>query len=187
MAALAERDVAVDPTLVVFRNMIYLNDLEEVHDHPDLAHVPKRMRRYWDAYRAGRPLAPETRESRRREIEKYQALTGMLQKAGVRILAGTDAPEPYVPPGFSLHQELEMLVASGLSPGQAIQAATWNNARILNMSEHLGHIAVGKLADLVVLSANPVADIRNTRRIEWVVRGGHVCNPAELLQLVPEE
>jgi imidazolonepropionase-like amidohydrolase len=184
---LVERQVAVDPTLVVFRNMIYLNDLEEVHNHPDVSLAPSRMRDYWEQYRQRTKLAPETRDVRRREILKYQELTGILHRLGVQILVGTDTPEPFVTPGFSLHQELEMLVASGLSPIEAIQAATMNNATILGRQQDLGSIEVGKLADLVILAADPTTDIRNTRKIETVLRGGIVCQPAVLMDVVPSE
>jgi len=187
VALLVNRQVAVDPTLVVFRNMIYLNDLEEVHNHPDVARVPRRMRRYWESYRVGRALKPSTRETRRREILKYQELTGILHQSGVPLLVGTDTPEPYVTPGFSLHQELEMLVESGLSPSDAIKSATLNNARILNQEDHLGSIDVGKRSDLVILTADPTRDIRNTREIESVIRGGRVLDPAVLLKAVPAD
>jgi hypothetical protein len=187
VAAIAKQGVAVDPTLVVFRNMIYLNDLEEVHAHPDLAHVPKRMRRFWDAYRAEKSLTIATRELRRQEVRKYQELTGILHRAGVKLLVGTDTPEPYVPPGFSLHQELEMLVEAGLSPAGALQAATLHNAGVINQTEHLGSVEVDKLADLVILDADPTVDIRNTRRIAYVVRGGRVCDPRALLNAVPRD
>jgi hypothetical protein len=187
VAAIAQHKVAVDPTLVVFRNMLYLNDLEEVHQHADLARVPKRMLAYWENYRRNTNLQPSTRESRRREVQKYQELTGMLHAAGVAILAGTDAPEPYVSPGFSLHQELEMLVASGLSPAAALSAATINNARALGQEKQLGSIEPGKLGDLIVLEADPTVDIRHSRRIRYVVRGGHVCDPKTLLDSIPPE
>ena len=100
---------------------------------------------------------------------------------------GTDSPEPNVRPGFSLHQELEMLVESGLSPAAARQAATRNNAIAIRMNERLGAITPGKLADLVLLTANPLDDIRHTRSIELVVRGGRSVSPKELLRLVPTE
>lgn len=187
IALLAERQVAVDPTLVVFRNMIYLNDLEAVHAHADVAHVPKRMLRYWEGYRLGAGLKLESRETRQREVCKYQELTGMLYRAGIPILAGTDTPEPYVPPGFSLHQELEMLVESGLSAADAIRAATVNNSRILGQENDLGSVDVGKLADMVILTADPTQDIRNTRTIELVIHGGHICHPATLLAAVSTE
>ena len=187
VALLAERKTAVDPTLVVFRNMILLNDLETVHAHPDLAHVPKRMLRYWEAYRQSAGLKPETRRTREREFSKYRELTGILHRAGVPILVGTDTPEPYVPPGFSLLQELELLVESGLSTVDALRAATLNNARILGRENDLGSVEVGKLADMVILTADPIEDIRNTRKIELVIRGGRVCRPATLLDAVPVE
>ena len=109
-----------------------------------------------------------------------------MHRAGVPLLAGTDTPEPYCPPGFSLHQELELLVESGLTPSAALQAATINNARSLKQADHLGSIAPGRLADLVILAADPTADIRNTRRIEHVIRGGRVCDPQALLKEVPK-
>lgn len=108
-----------------------------------------------------------------------------MHRAGVPLLAGTDSPEPYCPPGFALHQELELLVESGLAPSAALQAATVNNARSLKQVDHLGTIAPGKLADLVILTADPTVDIRNTRKIERVIRGGQVCDPQALLRTVP--
>src|SRR5204862_6634888 len=114
-----------------------------------------------------------------------QELTGLLYRAGVPLLAGTDAPEPYCPPGFSLHQELELLVESGLPPVAALQAATINNARALKQGEQLGSIEPGKLADLLILDADPTADSRNTRKIAHVLRGGIVCDPPTLLKAVP--
>lgn len=185
IALLAKRKIMVDPTLTVFKNMLLLPDLEEVNRHPDNALMPKRLQTYWDQYRAGQGIAPSTLEARRKEFRKYQELTGALFRAGVPLLAGTDAPEPYCPPGFSLHQELELLVESGLTPAAALQAATLNNARAVKQGEHLGSIEPGKFADLVILRADPTADIRNTRKIEHVVRGGIVCDPRLLQKLVP--
>lgn len=100
-------------------------------------------------------------------------------------MAGTDTPEPFVPPGYSLHQELELLVESGLPPTAALAAATVNNARALNQQHRLGTIAPGKLADLVILDADPTTDIRNTRQIRTVIRGGLLCNPADIRKAVP--
>ena len=185
IASLAQRRVMVDPTLAVFKNMILLNDLESVNQHPDNAHVPARLRQHWENYRRRSNLDPATREVRRSEFLKYQELTALLYRAGVPLLAGTDTPEPYVPPGYSLLQELEMFVEAGLPPGAALQAATINNAAALRQELQLGSIEPGKLADLVILSADPTADIRNVRRTEKVIRGGNICEPAQLLKLVP--
>ena len=188
IADLAKHQTYIDPTLAVFRNMILLPDVPAVRDHPDNVLVPDRLRKFWPEYlaRTGCPQGGAL-EDRQREFAKYQELTGKLFRAGVPLLVGTDAPEPLVPPGFSLHQELEMLVESGLTPAAALRAATLTNATVLGEKDRLGSINAGKLADLVLLNANPLEDIRNTRQIELVMRGGRICRPAELLRLVPKD
>lgn len=188
IAELAKRKVYVDPTLAVFRNMILLPDVPEVHDHPDNALAPRRLRDFWPVYlqRTGCPQGGPL-EDRRREFAKFQELTGKLYRAGVPLLVGTDAPEPQVTPGFSLHQELEMLVESGLPAGAVLRAATLNNATAVKQQDQLGSITAGKLADIVLLSANPLDDIRNTRKIETIIHQGRICHADELLKLVPKE
>jgi hypothetical protein len=188
VAEMARRKTYVDPTLTVFRNMLLLPDAPEVSGHADNALAPRRLQEFWPVYLKrngcpqGGPLA-----DRQREFARYQELTGRLHHAGVPLLVGTDSPEPQVTPGFSLHQELELLVESGLSPTAALRAATMNNAAALRQNHRLGSVVPGKLADLLILSANPLDDIRNTRRIELVVRGGKPCRPADLLKLMPKE
>lgn len=178
----------VDPTLAVFRNMILLPDVPEIRDHPDNALIPKRLRDFWPIYlqRTGCPQGGDL-DDRRREFAKYQELTGRLYRAGVPLLVGTDSPEPHVTPGFSLHQELEMLVESGMPPSAALRAATLNNAAVLGQKDHLGSIAPGKHADLILLNANPLEDIRNTRQIEFVIRSGVISRPVDVLKRVPVE
>lgn len=187
VAELAKRKTLVDPTLAVFRNMLLLADVPAVRDHPDNALAPQRLRDFWPMYlqQNGCPQGGSL-EDRQREFAKYLELTGKLHAAGVPLLAGTDAPEPQVTPGFSLHQELELLVQAGLTPAAAIQAATLNNATALRQQDNLGSIAAGKFADILLLSANPLDDVRNTRKIELVLRGGRVCNPAEILKRAPK-
>lgn len=181
--SIVKRKVKVDPTLVVSRNMILLADLPEVLNTPDNLLMPRRLRNFWPGY--GPRMTPETLELRRRQFKKYEELTGLLFRSGVELLCGTDTPEPNVPPGFSMHQELQLLVESGLSPAAAIQAATIRNAEAVKQASNLGSIETGKLADLVILSANPLVDIRNTRKIEMVFRGGVASTPASLLKRVP--
>ena len=177
IANLAKRKTFVDPTLAVFRNMILLPDVPAVRDHLDIAHVPQRLRDFWPVYlrQSGCPQGGPL-EDRQREFAKYQELTGKLYAAGVPLLVGTDSPEPQVTPGFSLHQELEMLVEAGLTPAAALQAATLNNALALRQQDFLGSITAGKFADLVLLSDNPLDDIRNTRTIESSSAAGGSVN-----------
>jgi hypothetical protein len=186
IAAVKEKGVAVNPTLVVFRDAVLLGDQLEYNHHADNLRTPERMRRAWQRGLDGPPNSIAV-ELRREEFHKYQELTGVLYRAGVMLLAGSDAPEPFVCPGFALHQELELLVESGLPPGAALKCATLNNAHILKQEKQLGSVEPGKLADLVLLRSNPLEDIRNTRLITKVFRAGHVLDPAEVLHCVPEK
>lgn len=102
-----------------------------------------------------------------------------MNRAGVHILTGTDAPLRNSPPGFGLHEELTLLVRGGMSPFDAIRAATLEPARYLGMLDSAGTIVTGKLADLVLLDANPLADIRNTRRIVAVLANGRLVDARE--------
>jgi imidazolonepropionase-like amidohydrolase len=101
-------------------------------------------------------------------------LVGTLDAARVPLLAGTDAPLRNSIAGFGLHDELAYCVQAGLTPMRALRAATYEPARYLNALDSLGTIEPGRVADLVLLDANPLADIRNTRRIAAVVTRAHV-------------
>lgn len=105
---------------------------------------------------------------------------GMLHEAGVPIGAGTDTPIGYAVPGYSLHSELEMLVRAGLSPRDALRAATVRPAEFFGLEDEMGTIEAGMLADLVLLSENPLEDIRNTRTVEAVVTKGELLDRARL-------
>jgi imidazolonepropionase-like amidohydrolase len=107
-------------------------------------------------------------------------MIGAMAKAGVPMLAGTDVLNPYCFPGFSLHDELAMLVSVGVRPLDALRMATLRPAQFLGMTDRLGTIAPGKLADLVLLDANPLQDIRSTTRIATVVANGRVFTRPDL-------
>jgi imidazolonepropionase-like amidohydrolase len=109
--------------------------------------------------------------------KKRVALVGAMYRAGVGILAGTDAPLRNSPPGFGLHEELAILHDAGLSNFDVLRVATLEPARYLGLLDSLGTVAEGKVADLVLLSANPLANIRNTRRIKLVMANGHLFQP----------
>lgn len=119
--------------------------------------------------------------TRRKFIEKELEVVGMLHKAGVPFLAGTDTPAGvHIFPGFSLHEELQRFVAAGFTPLEALQTATLNPPRFLGMEDQVGTVEKGKLADLVLLSANPLEDIANTQKIAGVVSNGHYFSRADL-------
>jgi imidazolonepropionase-like amidohydrolase len=118
---------------------------------------------------------------RRDFVHKELEIVGAMHRAGVPLLAGTDtAAAVDVLPGFSLHQELEFFVQAGLSPMAALQTATRNPAEFLGLLKETGTIANGKVANLVLLDANPLQDIRNTRKIWAVILNGRFLARAEL-------
>jgi imidazolonepropionase-like amidohydrolase len=113
-------------------------------------------------------------------------MVGDMNKAGVPILAGTDtAAGVRVYPGFSLHEELELLVQAGLTPMQALQASTANAAKYLGLAD-TGTIETGKRADLVLLDSDPLQDIKNTRKIQSVILAGRYFSRADLDHLLHE-
>ena len=118
---------------------------------------------------------------RKKFVEKELEVVGQLHKAGVPFLAGTDTPPGvYIFPGFSLHEELQRFVAAGFTPLEALQTATLNPARFFEMEEKLGTVEKGKLADLVLLNANPLQDIANTQKIAAVMVNGHYYSGKDL-------
>src|SRR6266536_1695792 len=119
--------------------------------------------------------------TRKRFLEKELEVVNVMHRAGIPFLAGTDTPPGvYVFPGFSLHEELQRFVAAGFTPLEALQTATLNPARFFGVEDRLGTIEKGKLADLVLLDANPLDDIRNTQKIAGVIVNGRYLSRAEL-------
>jgi imidazolonepropionase-like amidohydrolase len=114
------------------------------------------------------------------DLRRAREMVARLSRAGVTLGTGTDVWE--IPTG--VHMELEQLVAAGLTPVQAIHAATGDAARILGAEKDLGTIEVGKWADLVLLDADPLSDIRNTRRIWLVMHNGHIVDRAAILKTI---
>ncbi len=119
--------------------------------------------------------------TRKRFVEKELEVVNAMHRAGIPFLAGTDTPPGvYIFPGFSLHEELQRFVAAGFTPMEALQTATLNPAKFLGMEDRLGTIEKGKLADLVLLDANPLDDIRNTQKIAAVIGNGRYFSRADL-------
>jgi len=119
-------------------------------------------------------------------FQKELEIVGAMRKAGVPILAGTDTGNPFCFPGFSLHEELALLVIAGLTPVEALRSATLNPAKFFGLDKTLGTIEQGKIADLVLLNANPLEDIRNTQRINAVIANGRFFDRKALDKMLAE-
>jgi imidazolonepropionase-like amidohydrolase len=185
---------ALDPTLVLFmaRPAAIGDDagdtsMDDPERTPLLPLLPQpvatELVNRWAERRQAAATASEAAKARtRRAWEKLLELVGAFHELGGMVLAGTDCPNVAIVSGYSLHRELEMLTRAGLSPMAALQAATSRPAERLDKTDVFGRIAPGLSADLLLLSADPLADIRNTRRIERVIAREQVYEPEALLK-----
>lgn len=174
VAALAHAaGLVMTPTLVPNRWAITLASDTALFSTPELAPFADPATRRFYSGPAFRASAIPSMEQANRD---HRATVRRLHEAGVIIGAGTDLKAP----PWAVHGELEELVASGLTPGEALSAATSTAARILGAETEIGAVAPGMIADLVILEADPLADIRNTRRIWAVIQGGRVVDRERL-------
>jgi imidazolonepropionase-like amidohydrolase len=172
---LIARGVTIVPTLALHEAFSRLADPALLHD-PALADVPATTLKAWapeDLMGRARWTAA-TLDQFKRALPVLQRFVGRYAALGGRVAAGTDTAQQFVVPGASLHRELELYVAAGLSPARALRSATADAADLLGISARAGTIAVGKDADLVLIDGDPLADIRATRRILTVIRLGVV-------------
>ena len=175
------------PTLTFFKLAFGVGQPEdEVRARPDFAVIPDSLARpMWEA-RAYFWDNPPSEARRRRYVEARDRLVRSIWQAGGRILAGSDTPELFLVYGWTLHRELESLVSAGLTPYAALEAATRNPAEWLGTLAESGTVEPGKRADLVLLDANPLDDIRGTRRIAGVMRAGRWYPAAELARWIEQ-
>jgi imidazolonepropionase-like amidohydrolase len=174
------------PTIIMRSNYASLDNADLANDWR-LKYVKPTWKTRWLKLTNESVKTPLEEWTKRREtVRQEKALVGKMQRAGVGILAGTDTANPYVFPGFSLHDELALLVEAGLTPIAALQAATFNAAKFFNKSDTLGTIEKGKLADLVLLDANPLENIGNTKKINAVVLNGRLFDRNDLDKMLAD-
>ncbi|RBQ21227.1 hypothetical protein DP939_00395 [Spongiactinospora rosea] len=185
---LAQARTRVAPTLTVYR---VLDRPHTVGPDPRrMKYVPARIAGFWaralrDMLRGGRTQKEAARWSRLLDLRLE--LVRAMDEAGVPIMTGTDGGDvPYVVPGFGLHDELAGLVWAGFSPSRALRAATLEPARYLGREHDLGTVERGKLADLVILDADPLREIANTTRVHAVLADGTWISPSHRTRLLAE-
>ncbi|MGH9795589.1 MAG: amidohydrolase family protein [Candidatus Acidiferrales bacterium] len=187
-AVLAKNRTWQVPTLVISRVHTFRGDLRKIRNERWMRYIPADEIASWNETDAGASSQPtgEERNLPTRLWQKRLEVVRRMNEMGVPFLAGTDVGNPYIFPGFSLHDELALLVEAGFTPMQALQAATRNPAQFLGVSDSLGTIEAGKVADLVLLDANPLKNIRNTQKIRAVIVNGRYLDRAALDKLLAE-
>ena len=163
------------PVLVIRRNTAFFDDMGVV-EHPSMRFAPAYLREEWEAARARRRSAPQNYSPAPELFTRVKELAGALHEAGIPILTGSDAGDFYSLAGFSLHDELAVLVDVGMTEWEVIRAATLGAAEYLEAVDSMGTVEAVKVADLVLLEANPLDDIRNTRRIRAVISNGRLLD-----------
>jgi imidazolonepropionase-like amidohydrolase len=171
------------PTLYWERGQ-WLVDSIDISKDPNLKYAPATWRdKSWPTFTKSiiKNLDTDPLAVREKFVDHELDIVRTMHKAGVPFLAGTDCPAGVdLIPGFSLHQELERFVAAGFTPAEALETATINPAKFLERTQDFGTVEKGKFADLVVLDANPLDDIRNTEKIDAVILNGRFFSRQEL-------
>ena len=181
VAATKQAGVWNVPTQVLLENLVLVATSAELAQRPEMRYVAPEMLAQWAQVKDGMLAETgSTPESARRTIEVRRRLIKALHAAGAGLLLGSDAPQVYNVPGFSTHRELEALVAAGLTPYQALETGTRNVARYLGTERETGTVEQGKRADLILLDADPLVDIRNTTRRAGVMVRGRWLPQAEI-------
>jgi Amidohydrolase family len=174
-------DSWICPTLTVNRGIAYMND-STLLQHPRMQYLGSFYKNFWDPTKDFRfkTWTNETFNLYRKEFEIKLQVVKAMQHNGIKLLAGTDYPNPHCYPGFGIHDELAWMVKAGLTPAQALRTATINPAVYFNMENQIGSVAPGKIANLVLLDANPLENISNTQKINAVIVNGRFLSRADL-------
>ena len=172
------------PTLV-FKRATAFHDDPSVLEDPRTAYIPSYLMDTWGPDNALTGIyTVEDFANGKLVFDRHLELVGELHRAGVPLMAGTDLVVPFIFPGSSVHDELELFVRAGLTPMEALQTATQNPARYLGLQDVLGTIETGKIADLVFLSADPLEDVRNTKEVWAVVLNGELLDTEAITSIL---
>ncbi len=159
---------------------------EALPDDPHLQYFPASLRKDWDPKKLNQGVTPESFAWRKRQADNDLKLVAGMHRAGVSMMAGSDSLDAFVFVGSSLHQELALLVRAGFTPMEALQSATLRPAEFLGRADSQGTVESGKIADMVLLNANPLDDIANLEKIDGVVLRGRYFPHTQLQKMLSD-
>ena len=182
VSMLLDGRVEVNPTLVMTETMTFSDD-SRVLERLEPSFAPKDIAAAWraESHRYTREWTVDDFKEMQDGFPTILETVRLFHQRGVLLTAGTDVGNPWITPGVSFHRELELFVRAGIDPLDVLSIATRNGAEALGILDEVGTIEPGKIADLVILRDSPVEDIRNTRSIEVVYKGGQRFEPQTLL------
>ena len=177
---LLRQEVYITANLTLYKSFCLTQ--EEIRAKAPKEIMPETFQQGWENYVSSRfLLIREDHEGWVTTRARLEEFLRLFKDSGGKVLAGTDTPWPFLVPGLSLHEELELLVEAGFSPQEALLTATRYPAEAMRLEGTMGTLERGKRADMIVLEANPLKDIRNTRKIYLVFKEGRRINPKDLI------
>ena len=185
-AKFVKNNTWITPTLIVRRNNVSFEE-DSARYAERMKYLPRYIREYWDPWNNAhlKNRSPERLAAEKLLVKRYLEVVGAMNRAGVKLLAGSDfGANPLLFPGWGVHDEMALMVKAGLTPMEAIQTATRNPAAFLGLERSVGTIERNKLADMVLLSADPLADISNTLKISAVIFQGKMYDRAALNRML---
>ena len=182
LTVLKKNDTWQIPTLALYRLFAY-RSFEDPEYRKDFKGLPLSVQRQWDSAidaMKDTPLDVKTQKF----TNWAMGMVPIMHDMGIHFMAGTDAPIGFQVPGISLHEELSLYVEAGMTPLEALETATYLPAVYFNLQDELGLIQENMIADLLILDANPLETIENTKKINSVIKDGHLMNRNDLDDLL---
>ncbi len=180
LKSMQNNGVSVDPTLVVFHTKFWGDD--DVYRNSEYLNITHpTIVGNWNRVTFTDDWTESDYARAKLQWPKLLSLTKLMYDNGIMLTTGSDFPNPWVVPGYSLHQEMEFMVEAGIEPVEVIRIATYNGAKALGIESRTGSIQVGMEVDMVFLNKNPIEDIGNTKEIVWVLKDGKRIVPGDML------